>query len=101
MHTIYINDTSKHITIPDDLYTWMRDISDPCVLTYDDEIGLETIDSADFVWWRNAYETHQAFYALYETASDEHKKLVDTGIAGCEFNDRAPVGIATLKNLGY
>lgn len=101
MNTIYINDSSKHITISDDFYLWLRDISDPCILVWDDEVGAETIDSADYEWWSTQYETHQKFETLYSQASDADKKTADTAIEHEEFNDRAVIGIATLQSLGY
>lgn len=101
MQTIYINDSSKHIDISDDFYTWLRDISDPCILVWDDEVGAKIIDSADYEWWSNQYETHQKFETLYSQASDADKKTVDEAIEHEEFNDRLGIGIATLTNLGY
>lgn len=101
MIDIYLNNSAKVISVPTDVYTWLRDISDPCVLRFDEEIGLDTVDADDFEWWSNLYQLNQDFYEMYSQASDEHKKIADVAMADQEFNDRATVGIATLKNLGY
>ena len=101
MPTIYINDSSKHIDISDEFHAWLRDISDPCILVWDEEAAAETIDSEDYEWWSTHYETHQKFETLYSQASESHKKMVDEAIEHEEFNDRLVIGIATLTNLGY
>ena len=101
MPTIYINDSSKHIEISDHFYLWLRDISDPCILVWDDEVGAETIDAEDYKWWLDRFIADQLFQSLYSQASDADKKMVDEAIEHEEFNDRITIGIATLTNLGY
>lgn len=101
MPTIYINDTSKHTDISDEFYLWLRDISDPCILVWDEEVDAETIDLEDFRWWRVRFLEEKVFQTLYARASDADKKTVDEAIEHEEFNDRLVIGIATLQNLGY
>lgn len=101
MHTIFINDSSKHISISDDFYLWLRDISGPCILVWDDEVNAETIDSADYMFWVERFMADQYFQSLYSQASNADKKKVDEAIEHQEFNDRAVIGIATLQSLGY
>lgn len=101
MPTIYINDTSKHTDISNDFYTWLRDISDPCILVWDDEVEAETMDLDDYRWWLDRFLADQLFQTLYAQASDADKKMVDEAIDHQEFNDRLVIGIATLQSLGY
>lgn len=100
MHTIFSIDASKHITISDEFYFWLRDIS-PCALTYDEDVQAETI--GDYLGWVGRFVADQqangrsvSFRSLY---SD--KKTVDQAIEHQEFDRTDGRVTATLKKLGY
>lgn len=101
MPKLHIRDTAKNITIDDAFYRWLRDIYDPCILEWDDEVEAETLDSADYDWGLTRYVEQETFKELYATASDAHRSMVDAALEGEEFGEHARIGIATLNRLGY